>query len=569
MSRHVPKIRSSRKGVALLLVLGIIMAITILSLGFVARCDTELACGQNMAIRVQMDQLAASGLEHARGLLLNPQEVAGQYWTGGTGLQLDPNTNDFYDVTIDANDECTFDAVCEAYRLSGGEKVGASSLAASIRLDPAIGVWSDEDLHVHETWTVTGDVYTAGSLVNFGSSSAVDGDVFAGGLTGGIVGVYKDAASLTLDWPPVTSNYDNPAYSNSPIGPGTVSGTYSLTNIWKCTGDLILDGATVNGMLLVDGNLIIQGSGTTLTAVKNMPAVYVTGDLILHTATNLRIEGLVAVDGDILVGRDSTDLHVLGGLFTKGCVVETAVDSSGAMADAAVQGAPVWSASGLLDGAFEFDGEEDYLRTRDDSTSLQLSGDYTLSVWMKPDASQKTWAGIICKTNASRDANHWVLQFDDSSGRELVVGHGAARWHTGRDLADLVGAWHHVAVVRDGTTMRFYLDGVEEKSDYFASSPASGYGHLHIGADRTGLSSYLYAGLLDDVRVYNRALLAAEISALPDDASLIGHWAFDGSGSQLEVVASPTKAAIAAWPSGTRTHWSPAGGAFFKRIDRE
>ncbi len=213
MSRRVPTIRSSRKGVVLLLVLGIIMAITLLSLGFIARCDTELACGQNMAVRVQMDQLAASGLEHARGLLLNPQEVAGQYWTGGTALQIDPNTNDFYDVTIDANDECTFDAVCEAYRLSNGEKVGVSRLASVVRLDPCIGLWCGA-LRPLEHWQLVGDVYCSGGVTNLSAESAIDGDVFANALYGDIVGAYNDKASLALNWPPLTSDYDNTDYAN-------------------------------------------------------------------------------------------------------------------------------------------------------------------------------------------------------------------------------------------------------------------------------------------------------------------------------------------------------------------
>jgi hypothetical protein len=58
--------------VALLLVLLIIMAITILSLGFLSRCDTELACGRNMLLRTQMDQLADSAWA-CQGLILHPR----------------------------------------------------------------------------------------------------------------------------------------------------------------------------------------------------------------------------------------------------------------------------------------------------------------------------------------------------------------------------------------------------------------------------------------------------------------------------------------------------------------
>lgn len=574
MSRRIRTMRSSRKGVVLLLVLGIIMAITLLSLGFVARCDTELACGQNMAVRVQMDQLSTSGLEHARGLLLNPQEVGEEYWTGGTGLQLDPNTNDFYDMTVavDPTDERTFDVTCESYRLLSGEKVGSSRLSAVVQLDPCIGIWCGSNLYVHENWGIVGDVYSPHILTNLAGQSAVNGDVFAGSLQGDIVGRYQSATSLSaiMGWPPVTWEYSNPDYTISPIGPGTVSGgSYDSPGIWRSSGDLVLDGdVTINGMLWVNGNLTIEGSGVRITAAKNLPAVYVSQSASFHDVTDVQIEGLMTVRETLLVGRNCTGIHVRGALFAR-VIVESAVDSSGQRADCRINNVPNWIAEGVSGGAMAFDGSHTFLQTFNSSTSLQVSGDYTLSVWMKADASQKDWAGIICKTNSSGTANHWVLQFDNSVSRELVVGNGEERWSTGTVLADVAGAWHHVAVVREGNVMRFYLDGFEKKSEVFPYDPVSGYGHLNIGADRTALSSYLYKGLLDDVRVYNRALLASEITVSPDDSSLIGHWAFDGSGSQVDVVASPMKAAIAAWYSGAWTHWSPAAGAFFKRIDRD
>ena len=58
----------NQKGTALLVVLFIVMAITILSLGFLSRSDVELACGENMILKTKMDYLAESGLEHAKDL---------------------------------------------------------------------------------------------------------------------------------------------------------------------------------------------------------------------------------------------------------------------------------------------------------------------------------------------------------------------------------------------------------------------------------------------------------------------------------------------------------------------
>lgn len=552
MSKRAWTTRPSRKGVALLLVLGIIMAITLLSLGFIARCDLELASGHNMAVRTELDQVAMSALEHARGLLLNPQDAEGPFWTGGTMLQLDPNTDDFYDVTVvaDPSDECTFDVTCEAYRLGGGEKVAARALSAVVRLDPAIGIWCGTDLSFRATWSVIGDVYTPGTFTNLGAAGTAGSDLFAGGLSGGIVGTYKGAGSLALTWPPVTASYSHPDYVTSSIGPGTVSAVSdSSPKIWRCGGDLTLSGAVViNGMLLVEGDLVIKGSGARLTAAKNLPAVYVTGNLILHGATSLQIEGLVCVDGDVLVGH-GTKAQIRGALFAAGEISEAAIDSAGFPNEAILRNIPTWPGNGLL----ELDGEDQYVQTLDDETTLQLTGDYTLMVWLKPELVQNPWAGVLCKTDPTGSVNHWVLQFDESASR-LIVLHGttATRWDTGITLADFADGGHGVSVIRRGINMKSYLDWVERASGTLSTSPGIGKGHLNIGADRTG--DNVFKGQLDDVSVYN-------------GASLIGRWTFYSSGSELSVVASPTKAAISTWASGTREDWSPAGGAFFRSID--
>jgi len=139
----------NRKGAALLVVLFIVMAVTILSLGFLSRSDVELACGQNMILRTQMDYLAESGLEHARGLLVNPPDPNLGYWPGAGGLQIVENSNDYYDVYVqppfvDPRDPnvCDYEITCTAYRKKGGERVGESILKAELHIDPNIAYWA-------------------------------------------------------------------------------------------------------------------------------------------------------------------------------------------------------------------------------------------------------------------------------------------------------------------------------------------------------------------------------------------------------------------------------------------
>jgi len=141
---------TDRRGVALLVVLFIVMVITVLSLGFLSRSDVELACGENMILRTQMDYLAASGLEHARGLLLNPPDPNLGYWTGAEGLQIIENSNDYYNVYViqlplddpcDPN-VCDYEISCTAYREKAGERVGESILKAQLHIDPNTAYWA-------------------------------------------------------------------------------------------------------------------------------------------------------------------------------------------------------------------------------------------------------------------------------------------------------------------------------------------------------------------------------------------------------------------------------------------
>src|SRR4030042_4736059 len=115
---HRSPVIDRSKGVALLMVLLIVLAITIIATGVLADADTELICGGNMLLRTQMDQLAYSALEHAKGLLLPPQAVPpdphglATYWVGEAAQQLIAGSQDYYDVSVEPSDPadfCTYD----------------------------------------------------------------------------------------------------------------------------------------------------------------------------------------------------------------------------------------------------------------------------------------------------------------------------------------------------------------------------------------------------------------------------------------------------------------------------
>ncbi|RPJ38925.1 MAG: LamG domain-containing protein [Planctomycetaceae bacterium] len=571
---HKSSIINHERGVALLLVLLIIMAITILSLGFISRCDTELACGQNMLLRTQMDQLADSALEHARGLILNPQDVGTEYWHGAEGQQLMADGPDFYDVNVtpddsNPNEHRNYSITCEAYQSKNGQKVGSSRLSAQLRLDPCVALWTEADTLFRPRHILYGDFYCAGA-VQVLDGGTINGDVFSNALTGTVAGQPKPGAELLplLAWPPVTRTYASPVYGSYPVSPGTLTNTdptYQIARVWQCAGDLTLgNNVAIQGMLLVDGNLTIRGNTNLLRAAKNLPALYVRRDLVVEDVDNLRIEGLAVVEGGVRVSAGASNVHILGGLFVKGGILETAPDSAGGHCDCIVYDAPTWRPNDGQQGALEFDGVNDHLRTLDNA-SLRLDNDYTISVWLKPAASQKAAAAILAKTDAVSSSNHWALQF--GAGMELFVYHPNASWPTGIKLADMTAAdrWYHVIVVRQGNTMRSYLDdGTPRKEETWDIGPGSGDGHLNVAVDRAADPACLYTGLIDDLRIYNQAVTMPPPNGVP---SLIGHWKLDESGSDVTIIAEPARSAIVTSGSPDQ-YWSQAAGAFYRSIRR-
>jgi cytoskeletal protein CcmA (bactofilin family) len=585
--RHtIYDIRYTDRGAALLVVLFVIMAITILSLGFMSRSDVELACGENMILRTQMDYLAESGLEHAKGLVLDPQDVASEYWTGAAAQQLAAGSDDYYEVAVvrddsDPTDYCNYIIDCNSYRMKAGQEVGRCSLSGDLRLDPCIALWTGSATIIWSGVRINGDLYCNGTLENRG---AINGDVFAGALTGTrtIGGRHKATTDLSLVWPRITvadftSRYSTVVISSSSLS-GVTFGPYAPPRVCYRIGDLSLGGdVQINGTLIVSGDLTVQGGGNIITAGKNMPALLVTGELTIKNAAALQINGLAVVYGRTLLGAGGANLTVLGGLFTDDGLAETAADSSSSANVGVLYNGATWqSIGGRTGGALQFDGVDDYVQTPNSLTKLQVANDYTLSVWVKPASSQKDWAGIISKCSPSGSTNHWTLQFNSGSSKRLIVYHpdylpSPKSWDTGISLSELAGAWHHVGIVRSGAVMTSYLDGIPRTTGVWLNSPGFGDGHLNIGADRTPTPGYVYGGLLDDVRIYNRALNVNEVyppvAGLP---GLIAHWKFDESGSNAAITAAPTKTAIITWSEqGAVQKWGQAAGAFFRSIRRD
>ncbi|OHB55158.1 MAG: hypothetical protein A2173_00295 [Planctomycetes bacterium RBG_13_44_8b] len=578
----------NRRGAALLVVLFIIMAITILSLGFLSRSDVELACGQNMLLHTQMDYLAESGLEHAKGLILNPQDIEEDYWSGDTHLQLDSGSSDFYDVDVtrDSNDRCNYFIDCTAYREKTVDqntiRVGQSSLSAELRLDPCIALSVGQSTTLWSNVTVNGDVNCVGTLTNQGN---INGDVFGiydAGSTGNITGQKYNNNKLTLDWPVITFEDFTSRYSYGSLS-GQTFGPYNPPQICYSSGSLALNGnVSIDGMLFVNGDLTVSGNNNKIVAGKNLPALYVTGDLILEKDAILDVNGLAIVNGNIFIGSDNSNLIILGGLFVRGTISRAIVDSSGYGRRLLLYDGPAWRPSGgQIGGALEFDGTND--RAEDPCAPDYLNGlsAITIGLWVKSDVTNQD-RDIFFTHSPTGDNDYIGLRYDKQGyfgyalkciKASIRATSGATQIESSSDVQRT--SWQHLAMVwQSGTCLKLYIDGSFDSPTHNTGERfgvTTGTQKFILGF---GTKSTYWDGLIDDVQIYNRGLSDTEINTIKTGATLSGliaHWKLDDSGNSgtVTITAEPAKSAIITWSEeGTPQKWGQAAGAFFRSIQR-
>ena len=176
-----------------------------------------------------------------------------------------------------------------------------------------------------------------------------------------------------------------------------------------------------------------------------------------------------------------------------------AVDVSKYGNNGTISGA-VWNASGKYGGAMQFDGVDDYVSI----PYLRFTGSNTLTFWANQNS--KDYGGIV-----GIGDYYSYLRFGQISGSYLSLIFGET--DTNDDFIQLYysspstrGVWYQYALVNDGLNWSLYRNGVYQDSDD-TSNP-----NLTFSAIGRGWSYATYNGSYDEIRFWNRALSADEIS---------------------------------------------------------
>lgn len=162
-------------------------------------------------------------------------------------------------------------------------------------------------------------------------------------------------------------------------------------------------------------------------------------------------------------------------------------------------------------GVFDFDGTDDYINVPD-SDSISITGDITISFWLKiTDFSN--YRGIIGKTNGNQPGP-FDFYLDIYSGNPtFFIGDGSSfAGYSVANSAPQTGVWENIAVTFGTDTITHYLNGITDGSNYIGTPPfsiADSGTSMRIGSRAD--SATIMKGSVVIVQLYNRALSSDEI----------------------------------------------------------
>ena len=179
-----------------------------------------------------------------------------------------------------------------------------------------------------------------------------------------------------------------------------------------------------------------------------------------------------------------------------------AYDSSGNGNDGTLQGDPQW-VTGMINGALEFDGTEDYVEVADNET-LQQWERFTIAAWINQYESRSSGMRIIDKCTAGTSNGPHM---DTYPGTVIRSCSGSSCDST--PSQHTLNEWHYVAVTYDQGDKKIYVDGLLEQTATTSSPLAGNTISLTIGCDSN--KANLFMGMIDEAAYFGRALTEDEI----------------------------------------------------------
>ncbi len=198
--------------------------------------------------------------------------------------------------------------------------------------------------------------------------------------------------------------------------------------------------------------------------------------------------------------------------------------------------------AGKIGQALKFNGSN-YIEATDSATLRVGDPAFTFSAWVKP-SSVSGCSSENCIIFNKENSYEWALSNDSTVAWAIANTSPGWAWET-TGLTVPINIWTHIVITYDGSHVITYKNGGSPNSQT-ATGAVNNTGYqnaLRIGArGAPGGGSAFFPGTIDDVRIYNRALSAQEVTDLYKlgsanvahsntvslSSGLVGYWTFDG-----------------------------------------
>jgi hypothetical protein len=145
------------------------------------------------------------------------------------------------------------------------------------------------------------------------------------------------------------------------------------------------------------------------------------------------------------------------------------------------------------------------------SPGLDLGAALTVEAWVYPTAPANAWRAVVFKedSSAATSGQAYALYASTKSGPPLAMAFASSEGRAAGRRPLPSRRWSHLAETFDGAMVRLYVNGSLAASTELTGATPATRGPLRIGGDaRWGEH---FRGLIDDVRIYHRALTAVQI----------------------------------------------------------
>ena len=208
---------------------------------------------------------------------------------------------------------------------------------------------------------------------------------------------------------------------------------------------------------------------------------------------------------------------------------------------------------GNTGGAYSFNGSSQYIEVPNSTSISSPAARLTTVFWVQVNGWSNqfgvNYASILSKSNSATNCQYRVSLKDNGVS---VINNGKYWDFNGTGIS--LNTWYHIAVVFNNNTSSYYVNGVYAGQSASPGTFSFNSGNsMYIGRDDPGTTDY-FGGKVDELRVFARALSAAEIMQLYNRS----FTQFANAGIDTSVCAGDS---IRLTASGGITHaWYPQQG---------